>query len=33
MVVAGAAGADPGRIAYHGTLLGLEVSGYVYSAA
>jgi aromatic ring-opening dioxygenase catalytic subunit (LigB family) len=30
MVVAGAAGTDPGRLAYHGTLLGLEFSGYAF---
>jgi aromatic ring-opening dioxygenase catalytic subunit (LigB family) len=30
MVVAGAAGADQGRLAYRGSLLGLEVSGYAY---
>jgi aromatic ring-opening dioxygenase catalytic subunit (LigB family) len=30
MVVAGAAGSDPGRLAYHGSLLGLEISGYAF---
>lgn len=30
MVVAGAAGSDVGRLAYHGTLLGLEFSAYAY---
>ncbi|HEY6078101.1 MAG TPA: class III extradiol ring-cleavage dioxygenase [Polyangiaceae bacterium] len=33
MVVAGAAGADQGRIAYRGTLLGLEISAYDFGAA
>jgi aromatic ring-opening dioxygenase catalytic subunit (LigB family) len=28
MVVAGAAGADVGRVAYHGSLNGIEISGY-----
>jgi hypothetical protein len=30
MVVAGAAGNDEGRLAYRGTLLGLEHSGYAF---
>jgi aromatic ring-opening dioxygenase catalytic subunit (LigB family) len=30
MVVAGAAGQDLGRVAHHGTLLGLELSGYAF---
>jgi aromatic ring-opening dioxygenase catalytic subunit (LigB family) len=30
MVVAGAAGVDQGRIAYRGSLLGLEFSGYAF---
>ena len=30
MVVAGAAGDDAGHLAYHGTLLGLEFSGYAF---
>ncbi len=30
MVVAGAAGADPGRVAYTGTILGLALSAYHY---
>jgi aromatic ring-opening dioxygenase catalytic subunit (LigB family) len=30
MVVAGAAGSDQGRVAYQGSLLGLEVSGYAF---
>jgi aromatic ring-opening dioxygenase catalytic subunit (LigB family) len=30
MVVAGAAGADLGRLAYSGSLLGLELSGYAF---
>ena len=30
MVIAGAAGADQGRIAYRGSLLGLEFSGYAF---
>ena len=30
MVAAGAAGNDNGRVAHHGTLLGLEFSGYVF---
>lgn len=30
MVAAGAAGNDPGRLAYHGTLLGLELSAYAF---
>ena len=30
MVVAGAAGQDQGRVAYHGTLMGLELSGYAF---
>ena len=33
MVIAGAAGSDNGRVAYHGTLLGLEFSGYAFGAA
>ncbi|HVY30867.1 MAG TPA: class III extradiol ring-cleavage dioxygenase [Polyangiaceae bacterium] len=31
MVVAGAAGDDVGRVSYHGTLLGLELSAYTFS--
>jgi aromatic ring-opening dioxygenase catalytic subunit (LigB family) len=30
MVVAGAAGTDVGKVAYRGTLLGLELSGYAF---
>lgn len=30
MVIAGAAGRDQGRIAYHNTLMGLELSGYAF---
>lgn len=30
MVAAGAAGVDRGRVAYHGTLMGLELSGYAF---
>lgn len=30
MVIAGAAGNDNGRLAYHGTLMGLEFSGYAF---
>jgi aromatic ring-opening dioxygenase catalytic subunit (LigB family) len=30
MVVAGAAGRDQGRVAYHSTLMGLELSGYAF---
>jgi aromatic ring-opening dioxygenase catalytic subunit (LigB family) len=30
LVVAGAAGADAGRLAYQGTLMGLEFSGYAF---
>jgi len=30
MVCAGAAGGDQGRVAYHGTILGLELSGYQF---
>lgn len=30
MVVAGAAGRDRGRVVYHGTLMGLELSGYAF---
>ena len=30
MVIAGAAGSDQGRVAYHGSLLGLEISGYAF---
>jgi aromatic ring-opening dioxygenase catalytic subunit (LigB family) len=33
MVVAGAAGADRGRLAYHGHILGVEHSGYDFGAA
>jgi len=33
MVIAGAAGADRGRVAYHGSLLGLEISAYDFGAA
>jgi aromatic ring-opening dioxygenase catalytic subunit (LigB family) len=33
MVVAGAAGADRGRVAYHGQILGVEHSGYDFGAA
>jgi len=30
MVIAGAAGSDVGRVAYRGSLLGLELSGYAF---
>jgi aromatic ring-opening dioxygenase catalytic subunit (LigB family) len=30
MVVAGAAGNDPGRVAYQGTLMGLDISAYSF---
>jgi aromatic ring-opening dioxygenase catalytic subunit (LigB family) len=30
MVIAGAAGSDLARVAFHGTLLGLEISGYAF---
>jgi aromatic ring-opening dioxygenase catalytic subunit (LigB family) len=30
MVVAGAAGSDQGRVAYQGSLLGLQISGYAF---
>ena len=30
MVIAGAAGRDVGRVAYRGSLLGLEFSGYAF---
>lgn len=33
MVIAGAAGADRGRVAYHGSLLGLEISAYDFGAS
>jgi aromatic ring-opening dioxygenase catalytic subunit (LigB family) len=33
MVVAGAAGGDRGRLAYHGQILGVEHSGYDFGAA
>jgi hypothetical protein len=30
MVIAGAAGADRGRVAYNGTIVGLRLSGYEF---
>jgi aromatic ring-opening dioxygenase catalytic subunit (LigB family) len=33
MVVAGAAGADRGRLAYHGQIMGLELSAYDFGVA
>jgi hypothetical protein len=33
MVVAGAAGADRGRLAYQGKILGLELSAYDFGVA
>ncbi len=33
MVVAGAAGSDRGRVAYHGQIMGIEHSGYDFGAA
>jgi aromatic ring-opening dioxygenase catalytic subunit (LigB family) len=32
MVIAGAAGADVGKVAYAGTIMGVQVSGYQYGA-
>ncbi|MFO0612274.1 MAG: class III extradiol ring-cleavage dioxygenase [Polyangiaceae bacterium] len=32
MVIAGAAGADPGRVAYDSTIMGLRISAYHYGA-
>ena len=32
MVVAGAAGDDPGQVAYAGTIMGVQISGYHFGA-